>query len=158
MASPPPTYETKTPKSANEVAKYLFCDVQGGDIDESMRLFSDTIVYRDFNYDEVLRGTDEVRSFIEDFSFPGIEFRPDHFDDGIHSTCFTWDVCLNGSEKSIKGISFYELDQESRLIKYVRDVPESSIKPPPLGYLARLVSPDIGIFKSVPVGSRPGGM
>jgi len=158
VASPPPTYETKTPKSANEVAKYLFCDVQGGDIDESMRLFSDTIVYRDFNYDEVLRGTDEVRSFIEDFSFPGIEFRPDHFDDGIHSTCFTWDVCLNGSEKSIKGISFYELDQESRLIKYVRDVPESSIKPPPLGYLARLVSPDIGIFKSVPVGSRPGGM
>ena len=117
---PPPAYDVKTPRSANEVAKYLFCEVQGGDVDESMRLFSDNIIYRDFNYDEVLRGKAEVRKFIEDFSFPGIEFKPDRFDDGILSTCFTWDVCLEGQEASIKGMSFYELDAESRLITYVR--------------------------------------
>lgn len=120
VPKPPPTYEPKTPQSANEVAKYLFCDVQGGDIDESMRLFSDNIIYRDFNYDEVLNGKVEVRKFIEDFSFPGIEFKPDRFDDGVLSTCFTWDVCLDGQTDSIKGISFYELDPETRLIRYVR--------------------------------------
>ena len=159
VASPPPPYETKTPRSASQVAKYLFNEVQGGDIDESMRLFDDSIVYRDFNYEEVLRGTEEVRKFIEDFSFPGIEFKPDKFDDGIYSTCFTWEVCLNGNtERTVKGISFYELDPVSRKIKYVRDVPESSIKPPPLGNLARQIRPGVGIFKGVPVGSRPGGL
>lgn len=159
VASPPPPYETKTPRSASQVAKYLFKEVQGGDIDESMRLFDDSIVYRDFNYEEVLRGTEEVRKFIEDFSFPGIEFKPDKFDDGIYSTCFTWEVCLNGNtESTVKGISFYELDPVSRKIKYVRDVPESSIKPPPLGNLARQIRPGVGIFKGVPVGSRPGGL
>jgi len=155
---PPPNFDSKTPKSANEVAKYLFCEVQGGDIDESMRLFSDEIIYRDFNYDEVLRGKTEVRKFIEDFSFPGIEFRPDRFDDGILSTCFTWDVCLDGQEDSIKGLSFYELDPISRLVSYVRDVPESSIKPPPLGGLARTFRPGLGVFQGVPVGSREGGL
>lgn len=120
VPKPPPQYEPKTPQSANEVAKYLFCEVQGGDVDESMRLFSDDIIYRDFNYEEVLRGKAEVRKFIEDFSFPGIEFKPDRFDDGTLSTCFTWEVCLDGQEDSIKGMSFYELDPESRLITYVR--------------------------------------
>lgn len=158
VPKPPPTYEPKTPQSANEVAKYLFCDVQGGDIDESMRLFSDNIIYRDFNYDEVLNGKVEVRKFIEDFSFPGIEFKPDRFDDGVLSTCFTWDVCLDGQTDSIKGISFYELDPETRLIRYVRDVPESAIKPPPLGRLARALRPGLGVFEGVPAASREGGM
>ena len=120
VPKPPPTYEPKTPQSANEVAKYLFCEVQGGDIDESMRLFSDEIIYRDFNYDEVLNGKAEVRKFIEDFSFPGIEFKPDRFDARILSTCFTWEVQLDGQEDSVKGMSFYELDPVSRLVRYVR--------------------------------------
>jgi len=110
--------EKRTPKTANEVAKYLFLEVQGGDVDESMRLFDETIVYRDFNYEDPLNGKAQVRKFIEDFSFPGIEFRPDRFDDGIDSTCFTWDVCLEGAPETIKGISFYELDPETRLIRY----------------------------------------
>lgn len=120
VPKPPPAYESKTPQTANEVAKYLFCEVQGGDIDESMRLFSDDIIYRDFNYEEVLSGKAEVRKFIEDFSFPGIEFKPDRFDDGELSSCFTWDVCLDGQDATIKGMSFYELDPETRLIRYVR--------------------------------------
>lgn len=120
VPKPVPVYEPRTPQSASEVAKYLFCEVQGGDIDESLRLFSDKIVYRDFNYDEFLNGKVEVRKFIEDFSFPGIEFKPDRFDDGVFSSCFTWEITLDGQEDSIKGISFYELDPESGLITYVR--------------------------------------
>lgn len=36
---PPPVYKPKTPRTASEVAKYLFLDVQGGDADEAMRFF-----------------------------------------------------------------------------------------------------------------------
>ena len=39
----------------------------------------------------------------------------------------------------------------------IEDVPESAIKPPPLGGLARTVRPGLGVFKGVAVGSRPGG-
>lgn len=157
-AKPPTIFTAKTPKSANEVAKYLFLEIQGSDVGEAMRLFSDDIVYRDFNYEEPLRSPTEVRKFIQEFSFPGIEFKPDRFDDGIFSTCFTWDVCLEGAETTIKGMSFYELDPESRLIVYVRDVPESAIKPPPLGALARILRPGVGVFQGLPAGSRPGGL
>lgn len=155
---PKPTYEKRTPTTANEVAKYLFLEVQGSEIDESMRLFDDSIIYRDFNYKEPLNGRQEVRKFIEDFSFPGIEFRPERFDDGIDAACFTWDVCLDGQTDTVKGISFYELDGETRKITYVRDVPESAIKPPPLGKLARTLRPGLGVFMGVPTGSRPEGM
>mmetsp|Transcript_16883 Transcript_16883/g.46660 ORF Transcript_16883/g.46660 Transcript_16883/m.46660 type:complete len:374 (-) Transcript_16883:312-1433(-) len=154
---PKPDYKPKSPTIANELAKYLFIDVQGADVSEAMRFFDDSIVYRDFNYEEALRTKDEVQTFIEDFSFPGIEFRPDRFDDGIDSTCFTWDVCLDGQEDTIKGVSFYELDPESRKITYVRDVPESAMKPAPLGGLARNLRPGLGVFQGVPIGSRPGG-
>jgi hypothetical protein len=154
---PPSVFAQRTPTTACEVAKYLFLEVQGGDIDESLRLFDENIIYRDFNYEEPLQGKADVRKFIEDFSFPGITFRPERFCDGIDSTCFTWDVCLEGVEDSVKGISFYELDKETRLISYVRDVPESAIKPAPLGKIARILRPGLGVFKSVPLGSRPGG-
>lgn len=116
--SPKPEYVTRSPTKACEIAKYLFLDVQGSSIDESMRFFDDSIVYRDFNYEEVMNGKDEVRKFIEDFSFPGIEFRPERFDDGTDSTCFTWDVCLDGQEDTVKGVSFYELNPETRLVRY----------------------------------------
>lgn len=112
----------------------------------------------DFNYEEPLRSPAEVKQFISDFSFPGIEFKPDRFDDGVLSTCFTWDVCLEGQETSIKGISYYKLDPDSRLVTYVRDIPEPAIKPPPLGALARSIRPGLGVFIGVPTGSRPGGM
>ena len=74
-----------------------------------------------------------IRMVIEDFTFPGITFRPQRFDDGIDSTCFTWEVVIADAPETIKGMSLYELDPETRLIKYVRDVPESAVKPPILG-------------------------
>merc|ERR1712127_292247 len=131
---------------------------QGTSIDESMRFFDDNIVYRDFNYDEVLKGTAEVRKFIEDFSFPGITFKLQKIDDGITSTCFTWEVVLEGAEDTIKGISLYEVNPETGKISYVRAVPESAIKPPILGKLARDFRPGLGVFQGVELGSRAGGM
>mgnify|MGYP001977433586 CR=1 FL=1 len=46
---------------------------------------------------------------------------------------------------------------ETRLINYVRDVPESAVKPPILGKLARDLRPGLGVFAGVKLGSRPGG-
>ena len=37
--SSPPNYTSKTPKKANEIAKYLFNDVQGADPEEAMRFW-----------------------------------------------------------------------------------------------------------------------
>eukprot|EP00978_Attheya_sp_CCMP212_P041342 scaffold235821_cov46-Attheya_sp.AAC.2 len=113
---PPVEYEPRTPTIASDVAKYLYNEVQGSSVDEAMRFFDSSIVYRDFNYEEVLNGKEEVKKFIEDFSFPGITFRPQRFDDGIDSTCFTWEVVLDDAPDTIKGMSFYELDPKSRLI------------------------------------------
>jgi len=158
----PQPFDKKTPMSASELARYLFVDLQNADDDEGMnelmRFVDDNIFYRDFNFKEPMRSPAEVRKFVEEFSFPGIEFKPTRFDDGVLSTCFTWEVVLMDAPDTIKGISFYELDPETRKIVYVRDVPESAIKPPILGKLARQLRPGLGVFKGVPLGSRPGGM
>lgn len=152
-------YIQQTPTIANEVAKYLFIDLQAArDMDEMMRFFDDRVVYRDFNFEEPLSGPQQVRQFVEDFQFPGITFRPLRFDDGKDATCFTWELVLDGVEDTIKGISFYELDKTSRKVVYVRDVPESAIKPPILGKLARQLRPGLGVFQGFPIGSRPEGM
>jgi hypothetical protein len=156
--TPPKEFEQKTPTIANEVAKYLFLEVQGSSVDEALRFFDDNIRYRDFNYEEILKGTDQVRKFVADFSFPGITFRPQRFDDGKDSCCFTWEITLMDAPDTIKGISFYELDPETRKVAYVRDIPESAIKPPLLGKLARQLRPGLGVFQGVKLGSRPGGM
>jgi hypothetical protein len=162
VGKPPQPFDSRTPTIAHELARYLYVDLQNAGpqegLDELMRFLSESIIYRDFNYDDVLCGPDEVRRFVEGFRFPGIEFRPLLFDDGVDSTCFTWEVVLNGAPDTIKGISFYELDPLTRLIKYVRDVPESAIKPPILGKLARQFRPGLGVFVGVPLGSRPDGM
>mmetsp|Transcript_8456 Transcript_8456/g.16169 ORF Transcript_8456/g.16169 Transcript_8456/m.16169 type:complete len:354 (-) Transcript_8456:167-1228(-) len=160
-APPPQPYEKQSPTVANELAKYLFGDLQKAgteeSVDELMRFFDDNVIYRDFNFKDVLNGPAEVRKFVEDFTFPGIEFKPLRFDDGIDSTCFTWEVVLDGAPDTIKGCSFYELDPKTRKIVYVRDVPESAIKPPILGTWARNLRPGLGVFSPVPKGSRPGG-
>ena len=156
--TPKKEYEPQTPNTACGVVDYLFNTVQGSSVDESMRMFDDTIVYRDFNYPELLNGKDQVRKFIEDFSFPGIEFRAQRIDDGINSCCFTWEVVLDGAPETIKGISFYTLDPSTRKVSYVRDIPESAIKPPLIGKLARNFRPGLGVFEGVKTGSRPGGL
>ena len=160
-ATPQP-YEKQQPTKACEVAQYLFGPLQQGDFqeatDELMTFFDESVIYRDFNFEDVLNGPAEVRQFVEDFNLPGCEFTPTRFDDGETSTCFTWEFKIADAPDAIKGISFYELDPETRKIIYVRDVPESAIKPPLLGTWARDLRPGLGVFQSVPLGSRPGGM
>ena len=153
---PDPVFIQRTPTVASDIAKYLFQEVNG-DLDESMRFFDENILYRDFNFEEPLQGASEVEGFIKDFTFPGITFVLTKCDDGIESTSFTWEVLLSGQEKSIKGVSLYEINPMTKKIEYVRDIPESSIKPPPLGQLARLLRPGLGVFNGVELGSRPGG-
>ena len=157
---PPPEYTSKTPRTANEIAKYLFNEVQGADVREAMRFFDESIIYRDFNYEELLRGKGDVKEFIEKFSFPGIQFATQRFDDGRASSCFTWEVLLEGAPENaaIKGISLYEIDTSSGLITYVRDIPEPAIKPAPLGKLARQFRPALGVFAPAAKGSREGGL
>lgn len=158
---PPIDYERKTPTTASEIAQYLFKEVQGSDTDEAMRFFDESIFYRDFNFEDPIEGKEAVRQFIEDFSFPGITFNMRRIDDGIESTAFTWDVSLDvpdaKEEDNIKGISLYQINPNTKLISYVRDVPESAIKPPILGKLARDWRPGLGVFQGVKLGSREGG-
>ena len=156
-------FEVQTPSAAHQLARYLYVDLQAADdatgLQELLRFLDPNVVYRDFNFEQPLSGPDEVQQFVKDFTFPGIQFRPLRFDDGIDATCFTWEVVLDGVDDSdtIKGISFYQLDPSTRKIVYVRDVPESAIKPPILGKLARDWRPGLGVFQSVPLGSRPRG-
>lgn len=150
-------FEKRDPTKACDVARYLFDEIQGADPDEGMRFFDEGIFYRDFNFEEPLDGKTEVRQFIDDFSFPGITFRLQRVDDGVRSTCFCWEVVLDGVEQTTKGLSLYELNERTGLIDYVRDVPESAIKPPVLGRVARLVRPGLGVFTGVVEGSRVGG-
>lgn len=162
VPKPVQSFARQTPTTASALARYLYVDLQNADPvegrEELMRFMDGNIVYRDFNYENVLRGPEQVRQFVEDFTFPGIEFRPLRFDDGVDSTCFTWEVVLDDAPDTIKGMSFYELDPESRKIVYVRDVTESAVKPPILGKLACRLRPGLGVFSGVPLGSRPGGM
>ena len=157
---PPVEYKPRDPTTASDMVDYLYNQVQGSSVDESVRCFDESIVYRDFNYEEPLTTKAEVRQFIEDFNFPGITFKTERIDDGIDSCAFTWSVLLDGvpEEQAIKGISLYEVHPETRKVSYVRDVPESAIKPPFLGSLARKWRPGLGVFSGVPLGSRPGGM
>jgi hypothetical protein len=148
---------------AHELARYLFIDLQRVEpttaIDELVRFLDDTVVYRDFNYENVFNGPVEVRAFVEAFRLPGLTFRPLRFDDGVTSTCFTWEIVLaDAPDDTIHGISFYELDPVTQKITYVRDVSESAIKPPILGKLARQWRPQLGTFQTHPLGSRRNGM
>jgi hypothetical protein len=85
--SPALPFDQKSPTIANELARYIFQDLQYADRslanDEFMRFIDDDIIYRDFNYENALRGPGEVRQFLNDFTFPGIEFFPVLFDDGM---------------------------------------------------------------------------
>jgi hypothetical protein len=157
-AQPKPcaTYKKRTPVNACDIVKYLFNEVQGTDIDESMRFFDPSIVYHDFNFEQKIRGKNNVRKFIQEFSFPGIVFKLQKVDDGIISSCFTWELEINGVPGP-KGVSLYELNPDSKLIRYVRDIPESAIKPPPLGAMARILRPGLGVFQPVVIGSREQG-
>jgi hypothetical protein len=154
----PVPYTKRTPTKANEIGKYLFTEVQWSDIDECKRFFDENIFCRDFNYVHPVSGKEQVATFAQAFAYlPGIQFRGQRFDDGILSTCYIWEVDLQGSPQPIQGISFQELNPSTRKIAYMRDLSAPAIFPPVLGKLARWLRPGLGVFRGVKVGSRPGG-
>eukprot|EP00434_Breviolum_minutum_P028365 symbB.v1.2.025096.t1/scaffold2416.1/size79758/2 len=63
---------------------------------------------------------------------------------------------LPGLPPDPRNISFYELDDAGKIV-YVRDIPESVTKPPPLQALAAMLQPQLRIFatRSSAVGGEP---
>jgi hypothetical protein len=156
-------YDKTQPTVASELIQYLFMVAQTADPQNAARdrmpFFDDQCTYHDFNYATAFKGRAQIRQFLQDSSFPGIELRPLRIDDGVDSTCFTWELVLAAdAPDTVKGISLYELDPVTRKIVHVRDATESAIKPPFVGKMARLQRPGIGVFTGVPLGSRPWGM
>eukprot|EP00438_Fugacium_kawagutii_P021611 Skav212195 [mRNA] locus=scaffold754:599424:601623:- [translate_table: standard] len=102
---------------------------------ESLAFFADEVLYEDFNYELPLRGKGEVGDFLEKFAkIKALKFVAERFSDGGRACCFTWNVEIVGASADaprIRGISFYELNDAGKII-YVRDIPESVTKPPPL--------------------------
>jgi len=97
-----------------------------------------------------LFGKEEVADFLKKFAeIKALKFVAERFSDGDRSCCFTWNVEIAGvsaDAPKIRGISFYGLDGDGK-IAYVRDIPESVSKPPPLQALAALLQPKLRIFQ-----------
>lgn len=159
----------RQPTSASDLVAYLWLEVQGAaDFRaEAARYFDKDIVYQDLNFDLPFVGLEHVASFLEEFDIPGLTFVPDRISDGEESCCFTWEVDLGveGAAR-VKGVSFYECESTPGTIEqrgddgvvsqvkgkevrvtYVRDIPESTLKPPPLQALAAAIKPDLRTFK-----------
>jgi len=148
-------YTKRVPAGASEVTKYLWEEVnQGGsDVDEVVKFFATDVFYEDFNYEEPMRGISEVRAFLDKFvEIKALRLVPDRFSDGKRACCFTWHVEIAGvpeDAQRIGGISFYRLNDAGK-IDFVRDIPESALKPPPLQALAAAVRPDVRVFQTRP--------
>ena len=159
----------RAPTSASDLVAYLWLEVQGAaDFRaEAARYFDRDIVYQDLNFDLPFVGLEHVASFLEEFDIPGLTFVPDRISDGEESCCFTWEVDLGveGAAR-VKGVSFYECESIPGMIErrgedgvvsqvkgkevrvtYVRDILESTLKPPPLQALAAAIKPDLRTFK-----------
>ena len=149
----------RTPTTASDIASYMFTEIRGRNMTETLRFYENDITYQDFNYESSFHGIPEVKNFLEKFtSIKGVTFTPIQFDDGITSSCFLWKVQIMDAPDDILGISFYETNPETGKICFIRDIPESAIKPPPLGTLARNFRPTLGVFTPKPLGSRPFGI
>ena len=143
-----PTFVPATPTSCSQIVDYIWNEAypKDGPIEESLRFYTDNIVYQDFNYENPIVGIKDVESFLRDWSdFPGIEFRVQDLSDGEVSCCFTWKVRVNG-EEGPQGISFYETDGKGK-IQFIRDCPAPSMKPAPLGTVASLLRPHLRVFQ-----------
>lgn len=142
--------EKRSPQGASDICQYLWKDLQGrAPIDESLGFFASDALYEDFNYEAPMRGTGEIGDFLRKFAeITALKFVADKFSDGQRACCFTWSVDIAGAPEdapSIRGISFYGCDGAGK-IEYVRDIPESAIKPPPLQALAALLRPQLRVL------------
>jgi len=141
----------RTPSGASDLCTYLWRELQGrAPIAEVLSFFAQDAVYEDFNYEAPLRGTGEVGKFLEKFAeITSLKFVAERFSDGSRACCFTWHVEIEGLPSdgpNIRGISFYSLNDDG-LIDFVRDIPESAVKPPPLQNLAAMLRPKLRRFE-----------
>ena len=160
----------RAPTSVSDLVAYLWLEVQGAaDFRaEAARYFDRDIVYQDLNFDLPFVGLEHVASFLEEFDIPGLTFVPDRISDGEESCCFTWEVDLGVEERRGRGSracrstsaspppGTIERRGEDGVVSqvkgkevgvtYVRDIPESTLKPPPLQALAA-IKPDLRTFK-----------
>ena len=150
--APLPDAARRRPATASDVVKYLWLEVQGASDfkEEALACFDDDVVYQDLNFARPFVGKARVSAFLDEFDIPGLTFVPDKISDGEDACCFTWEVDLGveGAAR-VKGISFYacERSRDGRaLVAYVRDIPESTAKPPPAQALAALAKPDLRAF------------
>ena len=149
--APLPDAARRRPATASDVVKYLWLEVQGASDfkEEALACFDDDVVYQDLNFARPFAGKAQVRAFLDEFDIPGLTFVPDKISDGEDACCFTWEVDLGveGAAR-VKGISFYacERSRGRALVAYVRDIPESTAKPPPAQALAALAKPDLRAF------------
>jgi glutaredoxin len=144
---PARTYTQATPTTASAIAEYLWKDAypNGAEPSEALRLFSDSIVYEDFNYPEPFTGKAAVTEFVNAFDIPGIEFVPQRISEGSRSCAFTWKVVVNGQDGP-QGISFYEVDEKGEVC-FIRDIPAPSPRGfRPVGSLATLVDPELRVL------------
>ncbi|CAK9060377.1 unnamed protein product, partial [Durusdinium trenchii] len=142
--------ERRKPVGASDICRYLWSELQGNAPPaESVTFFADQVLYEDFNYELPLRRKEEVRDFLEKFAeIKALKFVAERFSDGSKACCFTWNVEIAGAPTDaprIRGISFYELNDAGKII-YVRDIPESAAKPPPLQALAAMLRPRLRVF------------
>jgi hypothetical protein len=143
-APPVVAYTKRRPTSASALVRYLWEDVRGSDLAESVSFFSNAITYEDLNFGAPFQGKAAAEAFLREFDIPGITFVPDRISDGELGCAFTWRVAIEGVDgRQIRGISFYELDAGSRELAYVRDVPEPAFRPAPLAALAAALRPGL---------------
>lgn len=147
---------TRVPTSASDLVAYLWKEVQGceGFRSEALNNFADDIVYEDLNFEVPFVGKSQVGTFLEEFDIPGLTFVPDKASDGDTACVFTWEVDLGmeGSQR-VKGISFYECEPTGAggvRVTYVRDIPESVLKPPPVQALAGIIDPALRVLTPAP--------
>lgn len=133
---------TQTPTTAPGIVKYLYGDVQesGGD---AVRFYADDVVYEDMNYDTPFVGKTAVEGFLNRFQdIEGVTFVLEEVSDGEKAVGFTYHIDVAGQPRGIRGVTFYEIDDKGK-VKYVRDVPESATKPPPVQQAARMLRPGL---------------
>jgi len=152
QVQPPPT-APQTPRTASGIVRYLYGDVQqsGGD---AVRFFADDAVYEDMNYDVPFIGQKEVEGFLQRFQgIEGVTFVLEEVSDGDKAVGFTYHIDVAGQPGAVKGITYYEVNEKGKVV-YVRDVPESPTKPPPIQQVARLLRP--GLRRLQPATPLPG--
>jgi len=137
MVGPP-----QTPRTAGAIVKYLYGDVQkaGGD---AVRFYADDVVYEDMNYETPFVGKSAVEGFLKRFqNIQGVTFNLEEVSDGDQAVGFTYTIEIAGQPRGIRGITYYQVNDAGKVC-YVRDVPESASKPPPVQQIARALRPGL---------------